>query len=137
MSYNNVNKVIIVGNLGQTPELRYTNQGHAVANLSVATNGTYKNKEGDTVNVTEWHKATVWGKRAEVCSKYLSKGERVYLEGEIRSSQWSDEHGNKRKTHEILVDDIRFLGVAQDKKQTPLPDDFAPEMDEETSEAAV
>jgi single stranded DNA-binding protein len=110
MSKSNVNKIILVGNLGQDPELRHTAKGNAVMNLSVATSREVKNPEGDVRTETSWHRATVWGKRAETCAKYLTKGSRVYLEGELQMKNWTDKDGNLRKSAEIEVDSIKFLG---------------------------
>jgi single-strand DNA-binding protein len=110
MSKGNVNKIILLGNIGHDPELRYTAKGNPVLTLSVATNRDYKSAEGEQRHETHWHKATVWGKRAETCAKYLVKGSRIYLEGELQMKNWTDKDGNPRKTAEILVDDLRFLG---------------------------
>lgn len=110
MSSQNVNKVILVGHLGQNPDLRYTAKGNPVATLSLATNKEIKTADGLTREETHWHKATLWGKRAEVCAKYLTKGSRVYLEGELQMKTWTDKEGSARKSAEILVDDIKFLG---------------------------
>lgn len=110
MSKGNVNKIILVGNIGQDPELRHTAKGNAVVTLSVATNHERKNKDGTEVKETHWHRATVWGKQAENCAKYLSKGSRVYLEGVLQMKNWTDKDGNTRKSAEIMVDEIKFLG---------------------------
>ncbi len=107
---SNVNKVILVGQLGQDPELRHTAKGNAVLTISVATNKDIKSAEGEKKKQTQWHKAVVWGKQAEVCAKYLTKGSRIYLEGELRTQKWEDKDGIERKTAEISVADIRFLG---------------------------
>lgn len=107
MSNRNVNKVILVGNLGHDPELRYTAKGNAVISFSLATNRGIKNAEGQ--EKTYWHRATVWGKRAENCAKYLTKGSSVYIEGELQQKNWTDKDGKNHKSAEILVDDIRFL----------------------------
>jgi len=110
MSKGNVNKVILVGHVGQDPELRHTAKGSAVLSLSVATNRDIKTADGLTKEETHWHRATVWGKRAESCAKYLSKGSRVYVEGILQMKSWTDKDGQNRKSTEILVDEIKFLG---------------------------
>jgi single-strand DNA-binding protein len=110
MSKGNVNKVILVGHIGADPELRFTAKGNPVATLSLATNRDFKNAEGATVSETHWHRATVWGKRAEFCAKYLVKGSRVFLEGELQMKSWTDKEGITRKSAEILVDNVQFMG---------------------------
>ena len=121
MSQRNVNKVIIIGNVGADPELRYTAKGNAVVNLSIATNREIAHADGSKTNQTDWHKAVLWGKRAEICAKYLSKGERIYLEGAMQMKNWTDQEGTVHKSPEILVDDIKFLGKNQKTEQTTLP----------------
>ncbi len=91
-----VNKVILLGNLGADPEIRYTPSGTAVANFRIATSESYKNKAGEKEEKTEWHKIVTFGKLAEICGEYLAKGKQVYLEGRIQTSQWDDKEGNKR-----------------------------------------
>ena len=104
-----VNKVIIVGNLGADPELRYTQGGQAVANFRVATNEKWTNKEGEGQERTEWHRIVVWGRQAENCEKYLSKGRQVYVEGRLQTREWEDRDGNKRYTTEIVAQNVQFL----------------------------
>lgn len=111
IAYNNVNKVIMVGNIGSEPELRHTKSGKPVCNLSIATNHLYTGPDGEKINQTHWHKIVVWGKRAENCYQYLKTGNRVYLEGSLIPTTWIDQEGNKRQATEIHVDDIRFLGT--------------------------
>ena len=106
----NVNKVILVGHLGQDPELRYTAKGNAVISFSIATNRDFKLADGSKKEETHWHRCTLWGKRAEAVAKYLVKGARIYLEGELHMKNWVDKEGQSRKSAEILVDEIRFLG---------------------------
>lgn len=106
----NVNKIILVGNLGQDPELRYTAKGNAVISLSLATSRNFKLANGDRKEETCWHRATVWGKRAEVCAKYLKKGNSVFISGVLQDKSWTDKDGNSRKAMEVLVEDIKFLG---------------------------
>src|SRR5262245_38588742 len=105
-----VNKVILIGNLGADPELRYTNTGSAVANLRIATNEQWTDKNGERQERTEWHQIVVWGKQAENCGKYLRKGRSVYVEGRLQTRQWEDQSGNKRYTTEVVAQIIQFLG---------------------------
>ncbi|MFP6638926.1 MAG: single-stranded DNA-binding protein [Myxococcota bacterium] len=105
-----VNKVILVGNLGRDPELRYTQSGQAVATFTVATNETWNDKNGERVERTEWHRIVSWGRTAELCSQYLSKGRSVYLEGRIQTREWEDKEGQKRYTTEINAQTVQFLG---------------------------
>jgi single-strand DNA-binding protein len=105
-----VNKVMLVGNLGRDPETRYTGGGQAVANFSVATSETYKDKNGERQKRTEWHKIVVWGKLAEIAQQYLKKGSLVFIEGRIQSREWQDKEGQKRTSFEIVASNFRMLG---------------------------
>ncbi|MGB6670788.1 MAG: single-stranded DNA-binding protein [Candidatus Acidiferrum sp.] len=105
-----VNKVILVGRLGRDPETRYTGGGQAVANFSVATDESYKDRNGEKQKRTEWHKIVAWGPKAEFAQKYLKKGNLIYIEGSIRSSEWQDKEGQKRTKTEIIASDFRFIG---------------------------
>jgi single-strand DNA-binding protein len=105
-----VNKAILVGNLGSDPEMRYTPSGQGVCEFRVATNESWNDKNGQRQERTEWHRIIVWGKRAEVCSKYLSKGRSVYVEGRIQTRTYDDKEGNKRYITEIVAQDVQFLG---------------------------
>lgn len=105
---SSVNKVIIVGRLGRDPELRYTQGGQAVASLNVATSSKYTNKNNETVEETEWHRVTVWGKTAEHCNNYLSKGSQVYVEGKLKTSSY-DKDGVKHYKTEIHASQVTFL----------------------------
>jgi single-strand DNA-binding protein len=105
-----VNKAILVGNLGSDPEMRYTPSGQGVCEFRVATNESWNDKNGQRQERTEWHRIVVWGKRAEVCSKYLSKGRSVYVEGRIQTRTYDDKEGNKRYITEIVAQDVQFLG---------------------------
>jgi single-strand DNA-binding protein len=105
-----VNKVILVGRLGQNPEVRYTPSGAAVANFSVATNESWSDKSGQKQERTEWHKVVVWGKLAELCSQYLAKGRQVYLEGRLQTRQWQDKDGQTKYTTEVQAQTVQFLG---------------------------
>jgi single-strand DNA-binding protein len=105
-----VNKVILVGNLGRDPELRYTQGGQAVANFTIATTERFSTRDGDRQERTEWHRIVTWGKTAELCAQYLSKGRSVYLEGRLQTREWEDKEGQKRKTTEITAQTVQFLG---------------------------
>src|SRR5580658_6491996 len=105
-----VNKVILVGRLGQNPEVRYTPSGAAVANFSVATNESWTDKSGQRQERTEWHKVVVWGKQAELCGQYLAKGRQVYLEGRLQTRQWQDKDGQTKYTTEVQAQTVQFLG---------------------------
>ena len=105
-----VNKVILVGNLGKDPEVRYLDSGVAVANFSLATTENYKNKQGERVSQTEWHNIVLWRGLAEIAEKWLKKGSSVYIEGKIRARKWEDKDGNTRYTSEILGDNMTMLG---------------------------
>jgi len=105
-----VNKVILIGNLGKDPEVRYLDSGVAVANFSLATTENYRNKEGEKVSQTEWHNVVLWRGLAEIAEKYLKKGSSVYIEGRIRNRKWEDKEGNTRYNNEILADNMTMLG---------------------------
>ena len=105
-----VNKVILVGNLGRDPELRYTQGGQPVANFSLATTENFNTRDGQRQERTEWHRIVVWGKTAENCAQYLSKGRSVYLEGRIQTREWEDKEGQKQRTTEIVAQTVQFLG---------------------------
>ncbi|MBS1986186.1 MAG: single-stranded DNA-binding protein [Bdellovibrionales bacterium] len=107
-----INKVIIIGNLGKDPELRHTPQGQAVATFSVATSESWNDKTGQKQERTEWHRIVVWGKQAELCSKYLSKGRKAYIEGRLQTRAWDDKEGQKRYTTEIVANTVQFLDSA-------------------------
>ena len=116
MQKSSVNKVIIVGNLGQDPEARFTPQGTAVTNLSIATNESWKNQEGQTQDRTEWHRVVMYGKMAETASEYMSKWSMVYVEGRHITKEWEDQNQNKRKTTEIMCDNFTMLGRRGDNQ---------------------
>jgi single-strand DNA-binding protein len=105
-----VNKVILVGNLGRDPELRYTQNGSAVANFTLATNERWRDKDGNNQERTEWHRIVVWGRAAENCAQYLQKGRSVYVEGRLQTREWEDKDGNKRSTTEVNALNVQFLG---------------------------
>ena len=105
-----VNRVILVGNLGRDPEMRYLPSGEAVANLAIATTDKYKDKSGQMVESTEWHKVSFFGRTAEVCGQYLSKGSQVYVEGSIRTRKYTDNEGVEKYSTEIRGERMQMLG---------------------------
>ena len=109
-----VNKVILVGHLGADPDMRYTPSGQGVCEMRIATSESWNDKNGQRQERTEWHRIVVWGKRAEVCSKYLSKGRQVYVEGRIQTRSYDDKEGNKRYITEVVAQDVQFLGGGRD-----------------------
>ena len=108
-----VNKVILVGNLGKDPEVRFTPSGRAVAKFSLATTDSWMDQESGRQERTEWHNIVVWGKQAESCGQYLTKGRQVYIEGSLRSRSYDDKDGNKRYITEIVAQRVQFLGGAR------------------------
>ena len=110
-----VNKVILLGNLGKDPEVRYLEGGIADANFTLATSETYKDRtSGERKSITEWHNVVVWRGLAEIAEKYLKKGSQVYIEGKLRSRQWQDKDGNNRYTTEIVADTMQMVGKRDD-----------------------
>ncbi len=110
MAAGGVNKVILIGNLGADPELRYTPSGQAVCDLRLATNESWTDKQGQKQERTEWHRVVMWGKPAEICKQYLTKGQKLYVEGRLQTRSWDDKEGNKRYSTEIIGTDFMFLG---------------------------
>lgn len=109
-----LNKVMIIGRLGQDPELKYTPGGAAVCNFSIATSESWTDKSGQKQEKTEWHRIVVWGKLAELCNQYLGKGRQAFVEGKLQTRAWEDKEGQKRYTTEIMANTVQFL----DSKQT-------------------
>ncbi len=107
-----VNKVLLIGRLGTNPEIRYTPTGSAVANFNVATNESWNDKNGQKQERTEWHRIVVWGKLAQLCGEYLTKGRQVYIEGRLQTRQWQDKDGQNRYTTEVIANTVQFLGAA-------------------------
>jgi len=105
-----VNKAILVGRLGRDPETRYTSGGQAVCNFTLATDETYRDRNGERQKRTEWHRIVVWAKQAEIAQQYLHKGSLVFVEGRIQTRQWDDREGQKRTTVEIVATNFRMLG---------------------------
>ena len=124
------NKIIIVGNLGKDPELRYTPQGNAVCNFSMATNEKRRDKSGDLQDLTTWFRVTLWGRQAENASKYLQKGSQVYIEGRLRVDEWTDRDGNQRQTLDVNATDMQFLSGGRS-------DDFGGSDDEYSTGSAA
>ena len=110
-----VNKVILVGNLGADPEVRYASSGAAVVNFRIATSENWTNKEGGKETRTEWHRIVAFGKLAEICAEYLNKGKQVFVEGRLQSRSWEDKEGNKRWTTEVVAGNVVMLGGAGDQ----------------------
>lgn len=109
-----LNKVMLIGNLGRDPEVRYTTSGQGVASFSVATTDKFKNKSGDMEERTEWHNVVLWGKLAEIAKEYLAKGRPVYIEGRLQTRKWQDKDGRDRYTTEVVGDRMQMLGSRGD-----------------------
>ena len=106
-----VNKVILIGNLGRDPELRYTQTGQPVTNFTLATTESYNKRDGSgREEKTEWHRIVAWGRTAELCAQYLAKGRTVYVEGRLQTREWEDREGKKQRTTEIVANSVQFLG---------------------------
>lgn len=106
-----INKVILVGNLGGDPEIRFTKSDQAVASFSLATSEKWTDKEsGEKQEKTEWHRIVAWGKLGEICGEYLSKGKQVYIEGRLQTREWEDNDGVKRQTTEVIANNMTMLG---------------------------
>lgn len=118
MARRGVNKVILVGNLGQDPEVRYMANGKAVANLTVATSESWKDQQGQQQERTEWHRCVAYEKLAEIIGEYVKKGSKVYLEGKLQTREWQDQQGQKRYTTEIIVSELQMLDGKKDAQQS-------------------
>jgi single-strand DNA-binding protein len=136
-----INKVILVGNLGKDPEVRYLEGGTAVANFSVATSETFKDRNsGERKTSTEWHNVVVWRGLAEISEKYLKKGMQVYIEGKLRTRQWQDKDGVTRYTTEVVADNLQMLGRKDDNtsstpaEQSSNPQTSSPTIDDAANE---
>jgi single-strand DNA-binding protein len=108
-----VNKVILIGNLGRDPETRYMPDGGAITNISIATTDTWKDKQGEKQEKTEWHRVAFFGKLAEIAGEYLKKGSQVYVEGRLQTRKWQDKEGVEKYTTEIVADRMQMLGSRQ------------------------
>ena len=113
-----VNKAILIGNLGKDPEVRYLEGGTAVATFSIATSETYKNRNGELITTTDWHNIVVWRKLAEITEKYLKKGNKVYVEGKLKTRSWQDQDGNTRYTTEVVADNLTMLGGRKEESNS-------------------
>ncbi len=129
-----VNKVILIGNLGKDPDIFSFENGVKKASFPLATTESYKDKEGNRVDQTEWHNIVLWRGLAEVAEKYLNKGKQIFLEGRIRTRSWDDKDGNKRYTTEILGDNMTMLGGRRDQNETQQNKVEEPSTPEPTSE---
>ena len=115
-----VNKVIIVGNLGRDPEVRYTPNGDSITNVTIATTDTWKDKAtGEKREATEWHRVVFFGKLAEIAGQYLKKGRQVYVEGALRTRKWQDKEGQERYTTEIVANEMKMLGSREGMSDAP------------------
>jgi len=114
-----VNRVTLLGYLGRDPEIRYTPSGTAVASFSIATTETWKNRDGEKQEHTEWHQIVAWSRLAEICSEYLAKGSQVYIEGRIRTNEWEDTDGNKRSKKEVIASTVQFLSRSESARTEP------------------
>ena len=134
MARSGINKVILVGNLGKDPDMRYTAGGDAVANLSIATSESWNdNQTGEKKEKTEWHRVVFFRRIAEVCGEYLKKGSSVYIEGSLRTRDWEDDQGNKRYTTEIVGREMQMLGGRRSEDnmdQSPQINNPSPQPDE-------
>jgi single-strand DNA-binding protein len=148
MASRGINKVILVGYLGQDPEIRYTPNGNAVANLSLATSESWRDKQsGEQKETTEWHRVVIFGKLAEVADEYLRKGSQAYFEGQLRTRKWQDQHGQDRYSTEVVVSvngTMQILGNRQQQANAPAkqqewaqPQQPAPNVPSAQSEAPV
>ena len=121
-----INKVILIGNLGAEPELRYTPSGTPVANFSLATHEQWTSKDGEKGERTECHRIVAWGRLGEICGEYLHKGRQVYIEGRIQSRSWEDREGIKRYTTEIIAQTMQMLGSPSREGKAETPDERFP-----------
>ena len=112
-----LNKVMIIGNLGRDPEMRYTPSGRPVTTFSVAVSRSWKSSNGEHRSETEWFKIVAWGKLAEICKEYLNKGQQVYIEGRLKTREWEDKEGQQRTTVELIANEMTMLGEKRDKSQ--------------------
>lgn len=112
-----LNKVLIIGNLGRDPEMRYTPSGRPVTTFSVATSRSWKTSDGERKSETEWFNIVAWGSLAEICNQYLKKGQQVYIEGRLQTRRWEDDEGNKRSTTEVVAREMTMLGDRRDRKE--------------------
>lgn len=128
-----VNKVILIGNLGSDPPLRYTKKGTAVCNFDIATSEQFTNKDGEKETRTEWHRIVTWAKLAETCNEYLKKGKQVYIEGRLQTRSWEDNEGVKKYTTEVVASNMVMLGrkgdAPMDVPEAHVPEPIEPDAD--------
>ena len=138
MGKGTVNKVILLGRLGQDPELKYTPSGSAVANFSLATNRVWKDQDGNQQERTDWHRLVVWRKTAEIAGNYLKKGSLIYVEGRLETRSWTDKNEIVRYTTEVVVENFQMLGSKSDRtsdsNDVPLPEEELPPETQEKTE---
>ncbi len=138
---SSLNKVMLIGNLGKDPEVRYTQDGSPVASFSLATSENWTDKNGTRQERTEWHNIVAWSKLAELSKRYLSKGRQVYVEGRLRTREWNDKDGNKRRTTEVIATQMVLLGSrpqgAEANSMPPSPVQRPPEMDQAPGDASI
>lgn len=120
MSKGSVNKVILIGNLGDDPVIRYAPSGAAIANLSIATSESWKDKQGDKQEKTEWHRIVLYQRLAEIAGEYLTKGAKIYLEGRLQTRKWQDKSGQDRYTTEIVGDSLQMLSSNKKEDKAPV-----------------
>ncbi|MBT3321789.1 MAG: single-stranded DNA-binding protein [Anaerolineae bacterium] len=129
-----LNKVMIIGNLGRDPEMRYTPSGRPVTTFSVAVSRSWKSPNGEARSETEWFKVVSWGKLAEICNEFLKKGQQVYIEGRLKTRQWEDKEGQKRSTVELIANEMTMLGERRTKiqqEENSVIEDTPPDVDED------
>lgn len=132
-----INKVILIGNLGADPEIRYTQSGTPVVNFRIATTERWKDKDGQQQEQTEWHNVVAWGRLAEICGEYLAKGSKVYVEGKLQTRKWQDQNGNDRYTTEVIAREMKMLsprGTGDNSNQGGGYQDLPPEPPHGTGE---
>lgn len=129
MSKGTLNKVQLIGRLGRDPELKYTANGQAIATLNIATNESYKDKDGKPVELTDWHRVIAWRKLAEICGQYLKKGSLVYIEGKLKTRSFDDKQGQKKFVTEIVADTMQMLGGRAQEGGDYVPPPPSGEMD--------
>jgi len=140
MSKGTVNKVILIGRLGQDPEVRYAPSGAAVANFSIATNRGWKNKDGENQEETTWHRIVAWSRLAEFVKEYVKKGNRIYVEGRLQNRSWEDQNGQKRYMTEVVAANIQLLesaGSRGDFSTPPAEENLTPPSDLDTPDEDV
>ena len=126
-----LNKVMVIGNLGRDPEMRYTPSGRPVTTFSVATSRSWKSSEGERRTETEWFNIVAWGNLAEICNQYLKKGQLVYIEGRLQTRRWEDDDGNKRSSTEVVAREMTMLGDRRESKEDDQVVDDSEEGDED------